>query len=87
MTQSNQSGLSGADEKRVQDALAPTTEATIPPDRRAKDPVCGSVVDVRTAQFTTNYLDAGGVTKTFYFDSDECKQTFEREPEKYSNLI
>jgi YHS domain-containing protein len=86
MPQNNQPGFTGANDEQVQDALAPQSGADIPPDRRAKDPVCGGVVDTRTARFTANYM-VGGTIQTFYFTSDECKQEFEREPDKYSNLI
>jgi YHS domain-containing protein len=86
MSQTNQPGLSGADDLKVQKALDPNADSDIPLEYRAKDPVCGTYVDTRNARFTTNYLVDGGVTKTFYFTSDECKQLFEREPEKYSSL-
>jgi YHS domain-containing protein len=86
MSQNNEPGFSGADDKAIQEALDPNSGASIPLEYRAKDPICGTYVDTRTAQFTTNYLVDGGATKTFYFSSDECKQIFEREPEKYSQL-
>ncbi|HEX9057146.1 MAG TPA: YHS domain-containing protein [Ktedonobacterales bacterium] len=52
----------------------------------AKDPVCGMQVDTRTAQYTANYAIRDGSLATFYFCSDECKQMFEREPERYAKL-
>ncbi|HEX9109805.1 MAG TPA: YHS domain-containing protein [Longimicrobiales bacterium] len=49
----------------------------------AIDPVCGETVEIATAQFTTNYDDGSPNWTTYYFNSDECKQLFERDPEKY----
>ncbi len=45
----------------------------------AKDPVCGMMVDEKTAKFTAAY--AG---KTWYFCSAGCKATFEKSPARYA---
>ena len=45
----------------------------------AKDPFCGMTVDERTAKFKSEY-----VGKTYYFCSLWCKDTFDKNPEKYS---
>ncbi|MCJ7635141.1 YHS domain-containing protein [Candidatus Bathyarchaeota archaeon] len=44
----------------------------------AKDPVCGMVVDEKTAKFTTKHMD-----KTYYFCSANCKATFDKNLNKY----
>jgi YHS domain-containing protein len=54
-----------------------------PARETAIDPVCGAIVDVATAQYSTNYDDGSPNWTTYYFDSDECKQLFERDPERY----
>jgi YHS domain-containing protein len=43
-----------------------------------KDPVCGAEVTYETAQARSEYNG-----QTYYFDSLECKEIFDREPEKY----
>jgi membrane fusion protein, copper/silver efflux system len=47
----------------------------------SKDPVCG--VDVAMRKADKAGLKASHRGKTYYFDSEECKQKFEREPERY----
>jgi YHS domain-containing protein/TusA-related sulfurtransferase len=44
----------------------------------AKDPVCGMSVKISTAKYTSEYKD----TK-YYFCSEGCKTSFDKEPEKY----
>jgi len=44
----------------------------------AKDPVCGMNVKIATAKYTSEYKD----TK-YYFCSQGCKTSFDKEPEKY----
>jgi len=44
----------------------------------AKDPVCGMMVDEKTAKFKSEY--AG---KTFYFCNQSCKTTFDKNPTRY----
>ena len=45
----------------------------------ARDPVCGMEVDVENAPASTEYNG-----QTYYFCSEECKEDFERNPERYS---
>lgn len=42
------------------------------------DPVCGMEVDERTSTLTSEYNG-----KTYYFCAPGCKQSFDRDPEKY----
>ena len=44
----------------------------------AKDPVCGMSVKISTAKYTSDYKG----TK-YYFCSEGCKTSFDKEPEKY----
>jgi YHS domain-containing protein len=44
-----------------------------------RDPVCGMNVEAEKA-ITARHGD-----KTYYFCSDACKETFEKEPEKYAD--
>lgn len=44
-----------------------------------KDPVCNMQIDEEKAEFQSQY---GG--KTYYFCSQECKNTFEGKPEHYA---
>ena len=44
----------------------------------AKDPVCGMNVKIATAKYTSDYKG----TK-YYFCSEGCKTSFDKEPEKY----
>jgi YHS domain-containing protein len=43
-----------------------------------RDPVCGKDVAYQTAQARSEYNG-----QTYYFDSLECKEEFDRNPEKY----
>jgi YHS domain-containing protein len=43
-----------------------------------KDPVCGKEVTYETAQARSEYHG-----QTYYFDSLDCKEQFDRDPEKY----
>lgn len=43
------------------------------------DPVCGMQVDDQTAPAESNYQGT-----TYYFCSEECKETFDRQPQQYS---
>ena len=52
-----------------------------PEVKMSVDPVCGRYVDAEEAEMferTATYAN-----ETFYFSSDECKEEFEKEPEKY----
>jgi xanthine dehydrogenase accessory factor len=46
--------------------------------REARDPVCGMTVSIETAKHTAEHDG-----KVFYFCCAGCKQTFEKQPEKY----
>lgn len=48
----------------------------------ARDPVCGVLVDKRTAEDTLPG-SLGTKMETLYFDSAECKALFEADPTKY----
>lgn len=43
-----------------------------------KDPVCGMMVDPKTAEYKSNYQG-----KTYYFCSPGCKKDFDKEPQRY----
>ena len=43
-----------------------------------KDPVCGMEVTYETAQARSEYNG-----QTYYFDSLECKEKFDQDPERY----
>jgi YHS domain-containing protein len=43
-----------------------------------KDPVCGMDVNPANAPAQSNYRG-----RTFYFCSQDCKEQFEREPQRY----
>ena len=44
----------------------------------AKDPICGMNMDEKTAKFKSDYMG-----KTYYFCSQTCKITFDKNPERY----
>lgn len=67
------------------ETVSPTSGNALGPDE-AIDPVCGMKVNKTDAQYTANYEGQGQSWQTFYFCSDECKQLFERDPEKYANI-
>ncbi|HLO18394.1 MAG TPA: YHS domain-containing protein [Anaerolineales bacterium] len=43
-----------------------------------KDPVCGMEVSYETAKARSEYNG-----QTYYFDSFECKEAFDKDPERY----
>jgi YHS domain-containing protein len=45
----------------------------------AKDPVCGMMVDEKTAKLKSDYMG-----KTYYFCNASCKATFDKNPTKYA---
>lgn len=47
-------------------------------DESAVDPVCGMMVDRRTAEYRSFYGD-----DAYYFCSAGCKQAFDKDPGKY----
>ena len=46
----------------------------------AKDPICGMDVNEKTAKHKTEYRG-----KMYYFCSQTCKMTFDRNPAKYAS--
>jgi YHS domain-containing protein len=44
----------------------------------AKDPVCGMMVDEKSAKFKSDYQG-----KTYYFCASSCKDTFDKNPAKF----
>lgn len=67
----------------IQQALNPDEMGMSESDpNMARDPVCGKLVDKRTA---TNTLapPVNMAMETLYFDSPECKAIFEEDPQKY----
>jgi Cu+-exporting ATPase len=46
------------------------------------DPVCAMHVDEGKAKAAGNTVDHGGMT--YYFCSDECKKTFDKDPARYA---
>jgi RND family efflux transporter MFP subunit len=47
----------------------------------SKDPVCGQEISPVKAEKAGRKIGYGG--KTYYFDTDECKQQFEKDPKRY----
>lgn len=47
----------------------------------AKDPVCGMDVDEKEDAIKMDYKG-----RTFYFDSEACKETFKNNPEQYAKI-
>jgi len=45
----------------------------------AKDPICGMNVDEKTAKYKSEHMG-----KTYYFCSQMCKTTFDKNPMKYT---
>jgi len=45
----------------------------------AKDPVCGMMVDEKTAKLKSDYNG-----KTYYFCAASCKTTFDKSPAKFA---
>lgn len=68
-------------DKEVQEALDPDAGVRgHDPANLARDPVCGAMVDMRTAADTLTTADGG----TIYFDSPNCKQLYEDSPDRYA---
>jgi xanthine dehydrogenase accessory factor len=55
--------------------------ANPPEQKEATDPICGMTVDIPGAKFSS---DLEG--QTFYFCCGGCKQTFDKQPEKYRGV-
>ncbi len=48
-------------------------------NQEARDPICGMTVDVGTAKYKSEFQDV-----SFYFCCAGCKQTFDKQPDKYA---
>jgi len=67
----------------AQAALNPNPQNLDPNDPNvARDPVCGMLVDKRTAQ-NTMAAPVNQPMETLYFCSAQCKATFEENPEQF----
>jgi Cu+-exporting ATPase len=44
-----------------------------------KDPVCGMMVDEKNAKYKSEHMG-----KTYYFCNKACKETFDKNPMKYT---
>jgi xanthine dehydrogenase accessory factor len=63
-------------------AAAPKAQAQVPVlKQEAKDPICGMIVDVSVAKHKSEFHG-----NSFYFCCSGCKQTFDKQPEKYAHL-
>ena len=68
--------------KAAKAVAQPKTGSVLPVlNAGAKDPICGMTVDQANAKYKTEFQG-----KTFYFCCAGCKQTFEREPQRYLAL-
>jgi len=47
-----------------------------------KDPICGMMVDEKTAKLKSEHEG-----KTFYFCSSGCKNTFDKDPHKFAHRM
>jgi YHS domain-containing protein len=45
----------------------------------AKDPICGMMVDEKSATWTSEYN-----SKKFYFCNEKCKTTFDKNPKRFA---
>ncbi len=76
--------MSDANDAEVQNALNPNPNDLDENDPNvARDPVCGTLVDKRSAQNTMSAPVNDKGVGTLYFDSAECKALFEENPAKY----
>lgn len=76
--------LNPQDTPQVQDALNPDQQTVNENDpNMARDPVCGMMVDKRTAKNTLPAPVNDKGMGTLYFCSAGCKALFEKEPAKY----
>lgn len=68
----------------LQQALDPNPRHLDPNDpNTARDPVCGMLVDKRTAQDTITAAVNGAEEQTLYFCSADCKAIFEENPQRF----
>jgi len=66
--------------KKMTGSPADTKEPAVPPGM-VKDLVCGKVINEGQAQATGKMSQYQ--RQTYFFDSDHCKQNFDKEPERY----
>ena len=59
-------------------AIQQTSTAAPGEKAEAKDPICGMTVDITTAKYQSEFDG-----KAFYFCCGGCKQTFDKQPDKY----
>jgi xanthine dehydrogenase accessory factor len=66
----------------LKEIKSPVTNLELPmtqnPVGEARDPVCGMIVEIATARFTSEYAGT-----TYYFCASGCKRSFDKEPQKY----
>lgn len=83
----SQNQLDASADSQVQDALNPNQTGLDANDPNvAACPVCGTLVDKRTAQDTL----ASPVNQqmgTLYFDTARCKADFEQDPQRYGSTF
>lgn len=76
--------MTNSDDAEVQDALNPNPANLNENDPNvARDPVCGVLVDKRTAQDTLPAPVNNKGIGTLYFHSADCKALFEANPAQY----
>jgi xanthine dehydrogenase accessory factor len=54
------------------------SEAQIATPAEARDPVCGMMVEIKTARYVSHFKG-----ETYYFCAKSCQRSFEAEPQKY----
>ena len=76
--------MTNPDDAQVQNALNPNPDNLDENDPNvARDPVCGVLVDKRTAQNTMAAPVNDKGDGTLYFHSADCKALFEEDPARY----
>lgn len=76
--------MTDSNDAEVQNALDPNPEHLDENDPNvARDPVCGMLVDKRTAQNTMSAPVNDKGVGTLYFHSPDCKALFEANPAHY----
>ncbi len=70
-------------ESRMKVAVADTEQSLTGNIGPAIDPVCGMSIDKATAEKSGRIVDHDG--QNFYFCTTQCKDKFEKNPEKYTN--
>ena len=76
--------MTNPDDAQVQNALNPNPDNLDENDPNvARDPVCGTLVDKRTATDTMAAPVNDKGVGTLYFHSADCKALFEEDPARY----